>query len=90
MLLKERTVKRHSFSIESLAVSSHVDDNERDTDSPYLQYLQNKHPSLDVNSNASCKQWTAAQHHASDDCKERMEVSTPQATSTPIPETIHV
>lgn len=64
MLLPQQT-KRQSFSIESLAVSSRVEQ-ERDTDSPYLNYLEGSKSSaacvsrVDYNSNVALN-WT--QYH---------------------------
>ena len=85
MLLQQKPTKRHSFSIESLAISSRVEDNERDTDSPYLDYLQYKEACTDINSNVTSK--TPAQVHygmGSSHSQRSVVASMPQATSTPI------
>ena len=69
MLLKQQT-KRQSFSIESLAVSSHIE-HERNTDSPYLTYLAETRTSatngshLDCNSNVSVN-WSQYQDYYSE------------------------
>ena len=62
MLLKQKGTKRQSFSIESLAISSHdeqQESQERDTDSPYLCYLESKTTpsSGDYNSNDNLQKW---------------------------------
>ena len=60
-------VKRQSFSIESLAVSSHVmEDTARDTGSPYLNYLQTTNATLDYNSNVATNTWTQNQNQCWD------------------------
>ncbi|XP_045191126.2 homeobox protein vex1-like [Mercenaria mercenaria] len=58
MLLKKKGTKRQSFSVESLAISSH-EEQERDTDSPYLCYLEQRKSSaaIDYNSNNVPQQW---------------------------------
>ena len=86
MFLQKR--KRHSFSIESLAVSSHVEQQERDTDSPYLDYLQTKNASVDVNANIVTKQWITDPYSLQGGDAQLQQPTTnsslPQATSTPI------
>lgn len=69
MLLKQ--TKRQSFSIDSLAVSSHVEQ-ERNTDSPYLSYLEESTSSaarnsrnVDFNSNVSMN-WAQIHGYYSD------------------------
>lgn len=59
MLLQKKSNKRQSFSIESLAISSHAEQ-DRDTDSPYLSYLESKTSptTLDYNSNNVSRQWS--------------------------------
>lgn len=59
MLLQKKSNKRQSFSIESLAISSHAEQ-DRDTDSPYLSYLESKNSptTLDYNSNNVSRQWS--------------------------------
>ena len=88
LLQKKNTNKRHSFSIESLAISSRVEQQERDTDSPYLDYLQTKNASVDVNANVVAKQWMLDQYsvHGGDAPQHQptSNSSLPQATSTPI------
>ena len=86
MLLQKNTNKRHSFSVESLAISSRVEQQERDTDSPYLDYLQTKNASIDVNAKVIAKQWMLNQYsvHGGDAQQQPSNSSLPQATSTPI------
>ena len=51
MSVSQRPAKRQCFSIESLAVSSHVEkqDLSRDTDSPYLHYIHSKGSEINNN-----------------------------------------
>jgi hypothetical protein len=64
MLFKQKGTKRQSFSVESLAISSHDEQQERDTDSPYLCYLESrKSPSsVDYNSNDNLQKWINSAH----------------------------
>ena len=87
MLLQQKKDKRHSFSVESLAISSRVEQPERVTDSPYLDYLQTSN-SVDINANISVKKWIVEQYSSHGRVVEQQPASdgsTPQATSTPIP-----
>ena len=62
-----------------------MEDNERDTDSPYLDYLQYKEACTDINSNVTSK--TPAQVHygmGGSQSQRSVVASMPQATSTPI------
>ena len=83
MLLQQKPTKRHSFSIESLAISSRVEDNDRDTDSPYLDYLQSKEACRDINSNVTSTSLAQVQYRTG---KQTVVGTLPQATSTPIPD----
>lgn len=85
MLLQQKKEKRHSFSIDSLAISSRVEDTERDTASPYLDYLQGKNAVVDINSNESTRQWILEQNVAGINYpQQKTDSPDPQATSTPI------